>query len=50
MQELNSSGSNAFLRFSDTISTSQNKFVCVELDGTLVDAETRVCAYHGDLA
>ena len=47
---LNSGGSNAFLRFSDTYSTSQNKFVCVELDGTLVDGETRASAYHGDLA
>ena len=47
---LNSSGSNAFLRFSDVYSTSQNKFVCIALDGTLIDAETRACAYHGDLA
>ena len=47
---LNSSGSNAFLRFSDVYSTSQNKFVCIALDGTLIDAEVRACSYHGDLA
>tara|TARA_Y100001937_G_scaffold93770_1_gene127068 strand:+ start:123 stop:545 length:423 start_codon:yes stop_codon:yes gene_type:complete len=47
---LNSDGGNAFLRFSNSFTTSQNKFVCVALDGTLIDAETRACAYHGDLA
>ena len=47
---LNTSGGNAFLRFSDTYTTSQNKLLCIALDGTLIDAETRACAYHGDLA
>ena len=47
---LNTSGGNAFLRFSDVYSTSQNKFVCIALDGTLIDAEVRACSYHGDLA
>ena len=47
---LNTSGGNAFLRFSDVFSTSQNKLLCIALDGTLIDAETRASAYHGDLA
>jgi len=47
---LNDGGGNAFLRFSNTFTTSQNKLLCLALDGTLIDAETRASAYHGDLA
>ena len=45
-----SGGSDAFMRFSDTITTSQTRYICADENGADIDGETQTMLTHGDLA
>ena len=50
MSRLNDGGGNAFMRFSNVYTTSQNKFVCTDVSSGLIDALTQTVLLKGDLA
>mgnify|MGYP003153077124 CR=1 FL=1 len=50
LARLNSSGGDAFMRFSSSITTSQTIYICANESGTDIDGETQTMLTHGDLA
>jgi len=50
MARQTSGGSDAFMRFSDTITTSQTRYICADENGADIDGETQTMLTHGDLA
>ena len=50
MARQTSSGSDAFIRFSNVFTTSQTRYFCKDNSGNDIDGETQTMLTHGDLA
>ena len=50
LSRLNSGGGTTFMRFSNVLTTSQSKYVCVDEDNNISDGLTQSVLLNGDLA